>query len=398
MPGARPEGRGRKPREQGQGAVGTTAPAVSARPEAARLLEAILDRENMMAAYRRVVGNAGAAGVDAMSVGELGAFLREHWPRIKEDLLAGRYRPQPVRRVEIPKPGGGSRTLGIPTVLDRLIQQALHQGLSPLFDPGFSAASYGFRPGRSAHQAVLAARAHVAAGRRWVVDIDLERFFDRVNHDVLMARVARTVEDKRVLRLIRRYLQAGLMADGVATVRTEGTPQGGPLSPLLSNILLDDLDKELERRGHAFCRYADDCNVYVQSRRAGERVMASLTRFLAERLRLAVNRREERGGPPLEAHLPGLHHDRPPAPAAARRTRERGAVQGQAPGAVAPGPGPQPRAHDPRPRPDPHRLDRLLPAGRGQGRLRGAGRMDQAAPALACSGASGSGRGRERHG
>jgi RNA-directed DNA polymerase len=252
-------------------------------------LEAILDRENMMAAYRRVVGNAGAAGVDAMSVGELGAFLREHWPRIKEDLLAGRYRPQPVRRVEIPKPGGGSRTLGIPTVLDRLIQQALHQGLSPLFDPGFSAASYGFRPGRSAHQAVLAARAHVAAGRRWVVDIDLERFFDRVNHDVLMARVARTVEDKRVLRLIRRYLQAGLMADGVATVRTEGTPQGGPLSPLLSNILLDDLDKELERRGHAFCRYADDCNVYVQSRRAGERVMASLTRFLAERLRLAVN-------------------------------------------------------------------------------------------------------------
>ena len=253
------------------------------------MLEAILDRENMMAAYRRVVGNAGAAGVDGMSVGELGAFLREHWPRIKEDLLAGRYRPQPVRRVEIPKPGGGSRTLGIPTVLDRLIQQALHQVLSPLFDPGFSAASYGFRPGRSAHQAVLAARAHVAAGRRFVVDIDLERFFDRVNHDVLMARVARTVEDKRVLRLIRRYLQAGLMADGVATVRTEGTPQGGPLSPLLSNILLDDLDKELERRGHAFCRYADDCNVYVQSRRAGERVMASLTRFLAERLRLAVN-------------------------------------------------------------------------------------------------------------
>jgi RNA-directed DNA polymerase len=205
MPGARLEGRGRKPREQGQGAVGTTAPAVSARPEAARLLEAILDRENMMAAYHRVVANAGAAGVDGMTVGELGAFLREHWPRIKEDLLAGRYRPQPVRRVEIPKPGGGRRTLGIPTVLDRLIQQALHQVLSPLFDPGFSAASYGFRPGRSAHQAVLAARAHVAAGRRFVVDIDLERFFDRVNHDVLMARVARTVEDKRVLRLIRRY-------------------------------------------------------------------------------------------------------------------------------------------------------------------------------------------------
>ena len=291
IPGARSEGSGRKPREQDRGASSATAPSVPARPEAtARLLEAILDRENMMAAYHRVVANGGAAGVDAMTVGELKAFLLEHWPRIKEDLLGGRYRPQPVRRVDIPKPGGGSRTLGIPTVLDRLIQQAMHQVLSPLFDPGFSAASYGFRPGRSAHQAVLAARGHVAAGRRWVVDIDLEKFFDRVNHDVLMARVARKVEDKRVLRLIRRYLQAGLMADGVATVRTEGTPQGGPLSPLLSNILLDDLDKELEKRGHAFCRYADDCNVYVHSRRAGERVMASLTRFLAERLRLAVNR------------------------------------------------------------------------------------------------------------
>ncbi len=290
MPGACPEGSGRKPREQGLGASSAAAPPASARPEAtARLLEAIVDRENMRAAYHRVVANRGAAGVDAMTVDGLKAFLVEHWPRIKEDLLAGRYRPQPVRRVDIPKPGGGTRTLGIPTVVDRLIQQALHQGLSPLFDPGFSDASYGFRPGRSAHQAVLAARGHVAAGRRWMVDIDLERFFDRVNHDVLMARVARTVEDKRVLRLIRRYLRAGLMADGVATARTEGTPQGGPLSPLLSNILLDDLDKELERRGHAFVRYADDCNIHVRSRRAGERVMASITRFLAERLRLAVN-------------------------------------------------------------------------------------------------------------
>jgi RNA-directed DNA polymerase len=263
---------------------------VLARPEAtAWLLEAILDRDNMMTAYHRVVANQGAPGSDGMTVDDLKGFLVENWPRIKEGLLAGRYRPEPVRRVDIPKPGGGSRTLGIPTVLDRLIQQAMHQVLGPLFDPGFSEATYGFRPGRSAHQAVLAARAHVAAGRRWLVDIDLEKFFDRVNHDVLMARLARKVGDKRVLRLVRRYLQAGLMADGVATARTEGTPQGGPLSPLLSNILLDDLDKELERRGHAFVRYADDCNIYVRSRRAGERVMASISRFLNEALRLAVN-------------------------------------------------------------------------------------------------------------
>jgi RNA-directed DNA polymerase len=252
-------------------------------------MEAILGRENMMAALRRVVANKGAAGADGMPVEELRAYLVANWPRIKEDLLAGRYRPAPVRGVEIPKPGGGKRLLGIPTVLDRLIQQAMHQVLMPLFDPGFSRSSFGFRPGRSAQQAVLAARSHMAAGRRWVVDIDLEKFFDRVNHDVLMARVARQVADKRVLRLIRRYLQAGLLLDGLATARREGTPQGGPLSPLLSNILLDDLDKELERRGHAFCRYADDCNIYVRSRRAGERLMASLTRFLAERLRLAVN-------------------------------------------------------------------------------------------------------------
>ncbi|HKT53145.1 MAG TPA: group II intron reverse transcriptase/maturase [Caulobacteraceae bacterium] len=254
-----------------------------------RLLEAILSRENMMAALRRVMANKGAAGIDGMPVEELRRHLATNWPRIKEELLAGRYRPAPVRGVEIPKPGGGKRLLGIPTVVDRLVQQAMHQVLTPLFDPGFSNSSYGFRPGRSAHDAVLAARSHMTAGRRYVVDLDLEKFFDRVNHDVLMARVARKVGDKRVLRLIRRYLQAGLMLGGVTTARTEGTPQGGPLSPLLSNILLDDLDRELERRGHAFCRYADDCNVYVRSRRAGERVMASLIRFLAERLRLTVN-------------------------------------------------------------------------------------------------------------
>jgi RNA-directed DNA polymerase len=290
MPRARPEGSGRKPREQGLGASSATARLSPTRPEAeVRLMEAILGRENMMAALRRVVANKGAPGADGMPVEALRAYLVANWPRIKEDLLAGRYRPAPVRGVEIPKPGGGKRLLGIPTVLDRLIQQAMHQVLMPLFDPGFSGSSYGFRPGRSAHQAVLAARSHMAVGRRWVVDIDLEKFFDRVNHDVLMARVARKVADKRVLRLIRRYLQAGLLLDGLATARREGTPQGGPLSPLLSNILLDDLDKELERRGHAFCRYADDCNIYVRSRRAGERLMASLTRFLSERLRLAVN-------------------------------------------------------------------------------------------------------------
>ena len=254
-----------------------------------RLMELVVSRENMARAYARVVGNKGAAGIDKMPVVDLKPFLVAHWPRIKEDLLADRYMPQAVRGVEIPKPGGGTRLLGIPTAVDRLIQQALHQVLMPLFDPGFSDHSYGFRPGRSAHDAVKAAKAHVASGRRFVVDMDLEKFFDRVNHDVLMARVARKVEDKQVLRLIRRYLQAGLMLDGIETQRTEGTPQGGPLSPLLSNILLDDLDKELERRGHAFCRYADDCNIYVVSKRAGERVMASVTRFLVERLKLTVN-------------------------------------------------------------------------------------------------------------
>ena len=259
--------------------------------KAPQLMEEVLRRENVVAAYRRVVRNGGAPGVDGVTIHDLKAYCREHWPRVREELLSGTYRPQPVRRVRIPKPGGkGVRQLGIPTVMDRMIQQALLQALTPIFDPTFSEDSYGFRLGRSAHQAVERAREHMVAGRRWVVDLDLERFFDRVNHDVLMARVARRVKDRRVLRLIRRYLQAGVMEGGLVSPRTEGTPQGGPLSPLLSNILLDELDKELERRGHRFVRYADDCNVYVQSQGAGRRVMSSLERFLANQLRLRVNR------------------------------------------------------------------------------------------------------------
>jgi RNA-directed DNA polymerase len=255
------------------------------------LMEAVVERENMLKAFRRVVSNKGAAGVDAMSVDELKPYLQTHWERIKEQLLGGRYEPQPVRRVEIPKPGGkGMRKLGVPTVVDRLIQQALHQILNLLFDPDFSVNSYGFRPGRSAHQALYQAREHVARGRRWVVDLDLEKFFDRVQHDVLMSRVARKVGDKRVLCLIRRYLRAGIMEGGLVSQPTMGTPQGGPLSPLLSNILLDDLDKELERRGHCFCRYADDVNLYVGSKRAGKRVLDSIEKFLNRRLRLQVNR------------------------------------------------------------------------------------------------------------
>jgi RNA-directed DNA polymerase len=248
-------------------------------------------RENLVAAHARVVRNGGAPGIDGMTVDDLMPYCRQHWARIRDQLLSGTYVPQPVRRVEIPKPDGkGMRVLGIPTVLDRFIQQALLQVLSPIFDPTFSDASYGFRPGRSTHQAVQRAREHIVAGHRWVVDVDLEKFFDRVNHDVLMARVARRLKDKRVLGLIRRYLQAGMMEGGLVSPRTEGTPQGGPLSPLLSNILLDEWDRELARRGHHFVRYADDCNVYVRSKAAGERVLASLARWLIQRLRLRVNR------------------------------------------------------------------------------------------------------------
>jgi RNA-directed DNA polymerase len=269
-------------------------------------MEEVLRRENMLAALKRVVRNGGAPGIDGMTVEDLAHHCYEHWTRIREELLHGTYVPAPVRKVEIPKPDGkGTRMLGIPTVLDRMIQQALLQVLQPIFDPTFSDASFGFRPGRSVHGAVLRAREHIAAGHRWLADLDLEKFFDRVNHDVLMARVARRVEDKRVLLLIRRFLQAGILDGGLVSPRNEGTPQGGPLSPLLSNVLLDELDKELERRGHRFVRYADDANVYVRSKAAGERVMASLERFLWKRLRLKVNRDKSAVAQPWERKFLG---------------------------------------------------------------------------------------------
>lgn len=258
-------------------------------PSQPALIERMLERENMLRALQAVERNGGAAGVDGMTTEALRPFLQTHWAIIKEQLLNGEYRPRPVRRVDIPKPGGGVRMLGIPTVLDRLLQQAMHQVLSPLWEAEFSPHSYGFRPGRSAAQAIEAAQRHVRSGKRWVVDMDLEKFFDRVNHDVLMARVSRKVSDRRMLALIRAYLKSGIMQNGLVEPRSEGTPQGGPLSPLLSNILLDDLDKELEKRRHKFCRYADDCNIYVGSQRAGQRVLASVGQFLTERLRLKLN-------------------------------------------------------------------------------------------------------------
>lgn len=258
------------------------------RSGASGLMGKVLESWNLQAALKRVRSNKGSPGADGMTVDELADYLREHWPRIREELIAGKYRPTAVKRQGIPKSGGGVRELGIPTALDRFIQQALLQVLQPLFDPSFSKHSYGFRPGRSAHQAVKAAKRYVEEGRRVVVDVDLARFFDRVNHDVLMSRLANRIGDKSILGLIRRYLEAGVMVHGVVVERHEGTPQGGPLSPLLANVLLDEVDKELERRGHTFARYADDCNVYVRSKRAGQRVMELLRRLYGD-LRLQIN-------------------------------------------------------------------------------------------------------------
>ncbi len=257
--------------------------------EAEGLWERTISRDNLMAALRKVQSNGGAPGVDGMTVEELPEHLKVHWPSIRKKLEAGRYEPSPVKRVEIPKPGKGMRQLGIPTVQDRFIQQAMHQVLSPQFEPTFSEHSYGFRPGRNAHEAVKAAQAHVEAGYKWVVDIDMERFFDTVNHDRLMARMKAVVKEKRVLRLVNAYLKAGVMVNGVVVEMREGTPQGGPLSPLLSNIVLTELDRKLEERGHRFVRYADDCNIYVRSERAARRVLASTKRYVEERMRLKVN-------------------------------------------------------------------------------------------------------------
>lgn len=253
------------------------------------LMEVVCSRSNLNRAYKRVKSNKGAAGVDGMTVNELGAYIRTHKEGLISSLMEGRYQPQAVKGVEIPKPKGGTRQLGIPTVVDRLIQQAIHQVLEPIFEPKFSNSSYGFRPERSAHQALKAASEHVESGKAWVVDIDLAKYFDQVNHDILMSRLARVIGDRVLLKLIRRFLQAGMMVNGVVMERQAGTPQGGPLSPLLSNIMLNELDWELENRGHSFCRYADDCNIYVSSEQAGRRVMESVKRFLATRLKLQIN-------------------------------------------------------------------------------------------------------------
>jgi group II intron reverse transcriptase/maturase len=282
------DNRGESPTSQRSGEAPTTSHGDDRSGGDRLLMERVVERTNALAALKRVKQNKGGPGVDGMTVGELSAYLMTHWEGIREQLLAGTYQPQPVRRHDIPKPGGGTRTLGIPTVLDRFIQQCLLQVLQPQFDPMFSEHSHGFRPGRSAHDAVRSAQKYIQSGLRWVADVDLAKFFDRVNHDVLMERLSRRIADRRVLRLIRRYLVAGVLADGVVVARHEGTPQGGPLSPLLANALLDEVDKALEKRGLKFARYADDLNVYAGSRRAADDAMATLKRLFA-RLRLQVN-------------------------------------------------------------------------------------------------------------
>jgi len=324
------EGKGealRASREGTEASVAVRAPESPAMCE--YLMEEVLERDNLRKALRRVKSNKGSPGIDGMSVWQLPGYLKEHWQKVHAQLLRGTYKPQPVKRVEIAKPGGGVRKLGIPTVLDRFIQQALLQVLQKYWDSTFSEYSFGFRPKRSAHQAVACAQQHLADGYGWIVDIDLEKFFDRVNHDMLVGRVAKRVRDRRVLKLIRMFLNAGVMENGLVSPITEGTPQGGPLSPLLSNIVLDDLDRELERRGHRFVRYADDCNVYVRSERAGRRVMESLTRFITRNLKLKVNEAKSAVVQPWECTFLGFSFTSGPepkrriAPQAIERLKER---------------------------------------------------------------------------
>ena len=300
------EVKGEAPRPAQEGTEASVAkPIVQSQGLPDLLMEEVCQRENLATALQRVRQNKGSSGIDGMTVKQLPKYLKKHWLQIRQQLLQGQYQPQPVRRVEIPKPDGGQRMLGIPTVLDRFIQQALMQVLQN-WDRSFSAHSYGFRPGRSAHQAIAQAQIHAQSGYGWVVDIDLEKFFDRVNHDKLMGRLAQRITDKRLLKLIRAFLNAGVMENGLVSATTEGTPQGGPLSPLLSNVVLDELDRELERRGHRFVRYADDCNIYVRSARAGQRVMASISRFITGKLKLKVNAAKSKVGRPWECKFLGF--------------------------------------------------------------------------------------------
>lgn len=301
------EGRSEAPKARREGTESFTANCETKSPAGQeQWMEEVCDRENLKQALRRVKANKGSPGIDGMKVGELSSYLKQHWPAIREQLLSGTYQPQPVRRVEIAKPDGGMRKLGIPTVLDRFIQQAVMQVLQGRWDRTFSEHSHGFRPRRSAHQAVAKAQQYIAAGHRWVVDLDLEKFFDRVNHDRLMATIARRVNDKRMLKLIRAFLESGVMENGLVSPVEEGTPQGGPLSPLLSNLVLDELDRELERRQHRFVRYADDCNIYVASERAGKRVMQSVTSFIRRRLKLKVNEAKSAVARPQERKFLGF--------------------------------------------------------------------------------------------
>lgn len=300
-------GNGKETRERGEPQM-NTASEQNRTLDTENLMERVVDRDNLNNAYKRVVGNKGSPGVDGIKTNELKSWLIENGGKLAQELLTGTYQPMPVRRVDIPKPKGGMRQLGIPTVVDRLVQQAMSQVLDPILDPTFSESSYGFRPRRSAHQALAKAKEYVANDKWIVVDIDIEKYFDNVNHDKLMVRLARHVKDKTFLRLVRKFLQAGIMHNGVCINRKDGTPQGGPLSPILANLFLDDLDKELERRGHDFCRYADDCNIYVGSIKAGERVMDSVREFLAKKLSLKINTEKSAVSPCSEENFPGIHH------------------------------------------------------------------------------------------